>query len=999
MPKTDIRSFFAKAASKPKKKKGSDATGSSTSSTKNKSGLSGSRRKGSVAPAELSSSNDTKKQKRVIGDDDDDDDEKGSSPVAIKQSLVRKNKKRKSDESENRMEISASDFFGKGKSSVPSSPSKRKKISADSAQSSSSKGKSEEKKEEKKAETIMLDQSEDDDKVAEKDEDYKEPSDDTKDDNDSVEVVKVKSNPKKISQITSPRKKPPPTLSSPPKQKKPSPAAAKKKPSPEKKLPALKPKESLQEFDIDNATSQCLLGYTFVVTGTHPDHSREDVSDWIKILGGRVTTAVSSKTDYLLLMGDTLEDGRPTEEGSKYRKATESQSKVQIVDGKEKLYGLMHQYSRRKAGENGSTMPSPTKPKTANVAVAKPAPKPVITKNPYAKVTSNPYAKKATANPYAARKPVPSATAPEASTKSSKSSNAVGSLWVDRYKPMNSSEILGNQELVRKLKLWLGRWESRFNQSSAIGKSFSNPQGPWKCALLSGPPGIGKTTTATLVAQEAGREVVEYNASDVRSKKALKETLGDITGSRSIQFSAKEKRIQRCIIMDEVDGMGAGDRSGVSELIQMIKNSQVPIICICNDRQSQKLKSLVPYCMDLKYRRPTKHAIAKRAVEVASREGFSVEINAAEAITESCGNDVRQVLNNLQMWSTAENSNGRMTYKDVKERERSVNKDEIHRVGLFDAARVLLEGRRGLAGADDKANLASFFHRNDAFFVDYGFTGLLVQQNYLKVAQGQFNDAKRCGSSERMNDVLDGTYKAAESMSDYAHAENKLRSEQNWSVLPFVGSLVVKTGFHAGGENGGIVPGFPEFTTWLGRNSTKNKRTRLLSEMNHHMNYKISGGTTEMRLSYLPTLRSRFASLLTSGRTEEAIHLMDEYGLDRDDVLEKMDEFKMDPKDKGMGSLDSKKKAAFTKTYNAGFHKSQALVAEQGQTAKKSKRSASSAGETKDPDAIDDDEKNIKSDAEDEEDEDAAKIAALFKKKGRRAAAKKAPAKRGRKKK
>jgi len=35
---------------------------------------------------------------------------------------------------------------------------------------------------------------------------------------------------------------------------------------------------------------------------------------------------------------------------------------------------------------------------------------------------------------------------------------------------------------------------------------------------------------------------------------------------------------KRCIIMDEVDGMGAGDRSGMSELIQMIKKSKVPIV-------------------------------------------------------------------------------------------------------------------------------------------------------------------------------------------------------------------------------------------------------------------------------------------------------------------------------------------------------------------------------------------------------------------------------------
>ena len=42
--------------------------------------------------------------------------------------------------------------------------------------------------------------------------------------------------------------------------------------------------------------------------------------------------------------------------------------------------------------------------------------------------------------------------------------------------------------------------------------------------------------------------------------------------------------------MDEVDGMGAGDRQGMAELIKLIKQSKIPIICICNDRQSQKVR-------------------------------------------------------------------------------------------------------------------------------------------------------------------------------------------------------------------------------------------------------------------------------------------------------------------------------------------------------------------------------------------------------------------------
>merc|ERR1719421_1457608 len=65
------------------------------------------------------------------------------------------------------------------------------------------------------------------------------------------------------------------------------------------------------------------------------------------------------------------------------------------------------------------------------------------------------------------------------------------------------------------------------------------------------------------------------------------------------------------IIMDEVDGMGAGDRGGNAALIKMIKKTRNPIICICNDAHSQKIRSLAFSCYDLKFTRPPKGTIAQ----------------------------------------------------------------------------------------------------------------------------------------------------------------------------------------------------------------------------------------------------------------------------------------------------------------------------------------------------------------------------------------------------
>lgn len=42
----------------------------------------------------------------------------------------------------------------------------------------------------------------------------------------------------------------------------------------------------------------------------------------------------------------------------------------------------------------------------------------------------------------------------------------------------------------------------------------------------------------------------------------------------------------------------------LQELIGLIKNSKIPIICMCNDRNHPKIRSLSNYCFDLRFQRP-----------------------------------------------------------------------------------------------------------------------------------------------------------------------------------------------------------------------------------------------------------------------------------------------------------------------------------------------------------------------------------------------------------
>lgn len=91
--------------------------------------------------------------------------------------------------------------------------------------------------------------------------------------------------------------------------------------------------------------------------------------------------------------------------------------------------------------------------------------------------------------------------------------------------------------------------------------------------------------------------------------------------------------------MDEVDGMGAGDRGGMAELILLIKKTKVccsllfiqflliadavrhktPIICICNDRMDQKVRSLANYCLDMRFHRYVSNYLDSSLLQLSRR--------------------------------------------------------------------------------------------------------------------------------------------------------------------------------------------------------------------------------------------------------------------------------------------------------------------------------------------------------------------------------------------
>lgn len=322
-------------------------------------------------------------------------------------------------------------------------------------------------------------------------------------------------------------------------------------------------------------------------------------------------------------------------------------------------------------------------------------------------------------------------------------------LWINKYKPKNLNEIIGNKNQIKKIESWL----SNINNMKTMS------------LIVSGNHGIGKTITIRYILEKNNYFVKTILPNEIK----LYRNDGDFSDffnyknsiKNKIKFSSQNGNKKLALIFDETESITlTSEKKFIQEIFKINNKKKIfPLIFISNNQHSKLLNELKKNCIEIRFVPPANFELRNLVIKILSKENIRVENDKIiDLLISFSQSDIRKLINILQELNY--HYNNKIISENDYNNYIKLSKQKYNELGLFETTLELINNKR------------TYDEINQFYETEKVLLPLMIHENYPKKVLLK--------SKKNIFDILDEINEITDSISIGDNIETSIYTDQNW---------------------------------------------------------------------------------------------------------------------------------------------------------------------------------------------------------------------------